>query len=142
MLLLLSSLLRMTVGAFLSPLSFFQLDVTSLSPTSLGPQQWAAALALQHRGAPTRNHTYSREFHLKCSAEAMNGHLSSESSFLRSFKELSWRIFKAYFLILSFVICRVIHPRAANMDHMAADLHLSRATHFALYFPICGTCRA
>lgn len=46
-------------------------------------------LLLQHwlcnTGASTRNHCYFREFNPKCSTDAMNGHLSSDSSFLRSF---------------------------------------------------------
>ncbi|KAK4815123.1 hypothetical protein QYF61_017398 [Mycteria americana] len=56
-------------------------DATSLPRASPGPQQWAAAaaLALQHRGASTRNHDYLREFNLKCSADAMNGHLSVQN---------------------------------------------------------------
>lgn len=61
--------------------------VTSLPPAVSGPSQpWAAAaaLALQH-GTSTRNLCYFREFNLKCSADAMNGHLSSESPRLRSF---------------------------------------------------------
>lgn len=39
--------------------------------------------------------------------------------------ELDWCILKACFLILSFAIFRVMHSGVGNMDHMAAEPHLS-----------------
>lgn len=41
--------------------------------------------------------------------------------FWEPFKELGWHIFKAYFLIPSFAICRVTHPGAGNTDQMAEN---------------------